>query len=127
MVFQATWLKGAIALSSAFVLLASLPGEAQILMASGTYRVTAMDQAHQRIGVALPEADRSITQNWVYVQPTTEIKIRKAYGGWYKDEKINYYQFFSSIRPGAVIRVHGGRRWDGGISAKKLGIGAPTP
>jgi len=40
-----------------------------------------MDQPHQRFGVALPDADPKITQNWVYIQPTTEIKARKATPG----------------------------------------------
>ena len=119
-----------IGLLSTAALVCALPAQqsqAQILLVSGNYRVTELDQAHERFGVALPEAKPNETQNWVYLNTTTDIHRRVTNRqGWHKDDKLNYYQFFEQIRPGTMMRIHGGRRWDGEITAKKIDIGFPT-
>jgi hypothetical protein len=46
--------------------------------------------------------------------------------GWHKDENLNFYQFFEKVRKGEVLKIHGGRRWDGAISAKTIWMGFPT-
>ena len=100
--------------------------QAQLLLVTGDYRITEMDEDNQRFGVALPEARPDVTQNWCYVEPKTDIlhKVTNSQG-WSKEEKLNYYQFFKNAKKGTMVRIHGGRRWDGGITAKSLAIGYP--
>lgn len=93
----------------------------QLLLANGEYRVVEVDSEHQRFGVALLEAKPDKRQNWIYVTASTSINKRHSSGdGWFRDEKLSYEGFFNSVRPGDKVRVKGGRRWDGGITAKKI-------
>jgi hypothetical protein len=93
----------------------------QLLLAKGEYRVVEVDGDHQRVGVALLEAKPDERQNWVYVTATTKINKRHSSGdGWFRDEKLSYEGFFNSVRAGDKLRLEGGRRWDGGITAKKI-------
>lgn len=110
--------------------LTTVPGpqvsQAQLLLVTGDYRVTEVDQDNQRFGVALPEARPDVTQNWVYVEPKTDIHRRMTNKeGWHKEESLDYYQFFRAVKPGLMLKVHGGRRWDGAISGKSLWMGMP--
>lgn len=106
--------------------LTAVPSQAQLLLVTGDYRVTEIDQENQRFGVALPEARPDVTQNWVYVEPKTDIHRRVTnHEGWTKEEHLDYYQFFRHVKPGLMMKVHGGRRWDGAISSKTLWIGFP--
>ncbi|MBT9587291.1 hypothetical protein IV102_28370 [bacterium] len=100
--------------------------QAQLLLVTGDYRITEMDENNQRFGVALPEAKPDVTQNWCYVEPKTDIhrRITKS-DGWSKEDSLNYYQFFQNAKPGTMVRIHGGRRWDGGITSKTLWLGYP--
>lgn len=93
----------------------------QILLASGEYRVTNVDSDHARIGVALLESKPEERQNWIYITGTTLVTKRHSNGdGWFRDEKLSYESFFESVRPGDKLRVEGGRRWDGGVTAHKI-------
>jgi hypothetical protein len=121
-----------ILLSATLVLLGltAVPGprssQAQILLVTGDYRITELDENNQRFGIALPEAKPDVTQNWCYVDPKTDInrKLTNAQG-WTKEDKLNYYQFFQRAKPGQMVRIHGGRRWDGEISGKTLWLNGP--
>ncbi len=105
-------------------LAASESSSGQLLLASGEYRVVSMDGDHQRVSVALLEAKPDQHQNWVYLTASTRINKRHSSGdGWFRDEKLSYEGFFSSVRVGDKLRVEGGRRWDGGITAKKIWLG----
>lgn len=91
------------------------------MLASGEYRVIEADSSHARIGVALLEANPDKRQNWIYITISTKVTKRHSSGdGWFRDEKLSYESFFSSVRPGDKLRVEGGRRWDGGITAYKI-------
>ncbi len=95
--------------------------DSQILLVSGEYRVVELDKANQRVGVALPEAQPDIRQNWIYLQANTEIiHHQQTDDGWHKDERMTYDGFFNAAKPGRLMRVQGGRRWDGGITAKRI-------
>ena len=108
------------------LLVLALPGQAQLLLVTGNYRVTELDQKNLRFGVALPEANPGETQNWVYIDPNTDINERVSNRqGWHKEQKLNFYQFYEVAKPGTMLKVHGGRRWDGEISGKTLWIGFP--
>lgn len=94
---------------------------AQLLMVTGEYRVTHVDRAHQRVGIALREADPNVRQNWVNVSPETKI-VRRVWlgGGAFRDEVMTWNGFFEYVRKGTKLKVHGGRDWDGEIEAKKI-------
>jgi len=93
----------------------------QLLLATGEYRVVELDPDHQRVGVALLEAKPDKRQNWIYITATTKVNKRHSSGdGWFRDEKLSYEGFFNAVRAGDKLRVEGGRRWDGGITAKKI-------
>ena len=102
-------------------LVSSEHSSGQILLASGEYRVVAVDNDHQRVSVALLESKPDEHQNWIYLTATTKVTKRHNSGdGWFRDEKLSYEGFFNSVRPGDKLRVEGGRRWDGGVTAKKI-------
>lgn len=97
------------------------PAESQLLTVTGEYRVVEVDKANQRIGVALPEAKPDVRQNWVYLQANTQFVYTETRdGGWTKTEHLTYDGFFNVAAPGKMMKVHGGRRWDGGITAKNV-------
>ncbi|MBI3929688.1 MAG: hypothetical protein HY319_29380 [Armatimonadetes bacterium] len=96
------------------------PPQAQLLLVTGNYRLVELDQANQRVGVSLPEASPEVRQNWIYLEANTEIVKRSYRDGWFKDERLTYDGFFDSVSKGEMMKVHGGRRWDGGITARKI-------
>lgn len=111
------------ALTVALVLwgLQSPRASAQLLLVNGKYRIVKLDKANQRVGVALPDANPHRVQNWVYLQANTKITVQLTRrGGWHKQEHLSYDGFFDTAKPGELMRVHGGRRWDGGITARKI-------
>lgn len=96
------------------------PPQAQLLLVTGKYRVVEVDRDNQRIGVALPESNADVRQNWIYLRATTEIVKRHYREDWFQDEQLTFDGFFSSAKKGEMMKVHGGRRWDGGITARKI-------
>ncbi len=102
-------------------LVSSRPAEAQLLTVSGEYRVVELDKQNQRVGVSLPEAQPDVRQNWIYLRATTDIVKRHTNDqGWFKDERLTFDSFFETAKPGDMMSVHGGRRWDKGITAKRI-------
>lgn len=99
----------------------ALPARSQLLMVTGEYRVVELDQANNRIGVALMEANPDVRQNWIYIRLETEI-VKRHYNseGWFKDEMISPQGVWSAVKKGDKMKVHGGRGWDGSINAKKI-------
>lgn len=105
----------------------ALPAGAQLLLVTGEYRITEFQQDNERFGVAVPEANPNVTQNWVYMSTKTNVQLRHTNSeGWHKDETLNFYQFFEKARKGEILKVSGGRRWDGAISAKTIWMGFPN-
>lgn len=103
------------------VALATGWAQAQILMVTGDYRVTDVDRAGQRVGIALREDDPNERQNWLYIKPDTKIVKRNFYrNGTFRDEVMTFNGFFDYVQKGTLLRVHGGRDWDGSIDAKKI-------
>ncbi len=101
-------------------------GSAQLLLVTSEYRVVVLDKPQQRIGIALREADPTVRQNWLYVKATTDFIIRRHNReGYTKEERVNYDTFFSLVRKGDIISVHGGRDWDGSIDAKRVVLDLP--
>ena len=103
------------------LLLSTESSSGQLLLASGEFRVVSVDSDNARVSVALLESKPEEHQNWVYLTGTTKVTKRHSSGdGWFRDEKLSYEGFFNSVRPGEKLRVEGGRRWDGGVTAKKI-------
>ena len=102
----------------------ALPAQAQLILVAGDYRIVALEQNNERVAVALPEDNPAVSQNWIYVSPSTDVTLRITNGeGWFKEERLNFYQFFERAKKGEVIKVNGGRRWDGAITAKTIQMG----
>ncbi|HBM97763.1 TPA: hypothetical protein DD394_09935 [bacterium UBP9_UBA11836] len=94
--------------------------QAQLILASGTYRITELNQDKERIGIAKLDANPTVTQNWVYLRLKTKVTKRFSQNGWLRDESIPVSEIFSVIEKGDVIRVNGGRDWNGSITAKDI-------
>ena len=96
---------------------------AQMILVNQDYRITHIDRATQRLGVCLVDADPNVRQNWVYIKTNTVITRRVFFdNGSFKDETMDWSSFFSLIKKGDVIKVHGGRDWDMSIDAKHIWI-----
>lgn len=105
----------------AILVLMTLPAVAQILLVTGDYRVTDVDKANQRFGVALREDNPNERQNWVTVTPDTVINVRHHLGGGaFRDEIVTFNGVWSVLKKGRKLKIHGGRDWDGTIVAKKI-------
>lgn len=101
------------------LMVCATPTQAQLVTATGEYRVTNVDRDSQRFGVALTEAQPDKRQNWVYVKATTKFVKRTALGNnTFKEEVLSYDGFFNTLKKGDIVRVKGGRGWDGSITAK---------
>ncbi len=94
--------------------------QAQLILASGTYRITELNQDKERIGIAQLDANPTVTQNWVYLRLKTKVIKRFSQNGWLRDENIPVSEIFNVIEKGDVIRVNGGRDWNGSITAKDI-------
>lgn len=97
------------------------PAKAQLILVTGDYRVVIVDKGEQRLGIAKRDADPNRRQNWVYVKGRTEI-VRRVWleNRAFRDEKLTWDEFFTIVKKGTCLRVHGGRDWDGSIDAKKI-------
>lgn len=115
-------------LSRYFVFLAALlsiffsmsEAEAQLIPVTETYRVVVVDRAEQRIGIARINDSPDVRQNWVYIKERTEIVHRIWRDKEFRDEVIDWNEFFRLIKKGHCIRVHGGRNFDTSIDAKSI-------
>lgn len=96
--------------------------EAQLVVVTSPYRVVSVDRAQQRIGVALPDANPNKRQTWIYVKPDTRASMRKRAGNGFFDEQMSFNGIFDAAqaRKGSLIKVHGGRDFDGSIDAKTV-------
>lgn len=104
-----------------FCLLGVQSAQAQLVTVKAEYRVVETDAENQRIGVALPEADPHKRQNWLYVKATTKFVKRTDLGNQtFRDEILTYDGFFNTVKKGDMLRVNGGRGWDGSITAKSI-------
>ena len=99
------------------------PVDAQLVLVESQYRIVDVDHTENRIGVALPDADPDVAQTWVYVKPDTRASKRVYHGdGFFRDEQLSTNGLMDAVenREGELIKVHGGRDWDGSIDAKTI-------
>lgn len=92
-------------------ILASTPSNAQLVVVDKKLVVTQVRPGHHEIGVTTPP-NPSETRNWVKVEPNTHIS--------YKLRRISRSELWRLIRPGMVMRVHGGRDWNDNIVAHDI-------
>ena len=98
------------------------PVQAQLILASGTYRITELDEDKERIGIAQLDANPTVTQNWIYLKLKTKVTKRFSQNGWLRDESVPISEIFNVVEKGDVIKVEGGRDWNGSITAKDIVI-----
>ena len=102
-------------------LLALAPAQAQLVTVKAEYRVVEKQPKKQRVGICLLEANPDKRQNWLYVKATTKF-VKRTYLGkqTFRDEVLTYDGFFNTVKKGDILRVNGGRGWDGSITAKSI-------
>lgn len=102
-------------------LAAVFPAQAQLVTVKAEYRVVETQAGKQRVGVALPDANPDTRQNWIYVKATTKFVKRTNLGNQtFRDEVLTYDGFFNTVKKGDILRVNGGRGWDGTMTAKDI-------
>lgn len=104
-------------------LLGSEKVEAQLISVESQYRIVEVDRSENRIGIALPDADPNERQNWVYIKPDTLGSMRQYMGnGTFRDERMsgNGLMDAAASRVGGLVKINGGRDFDGSIDAKKI-------
>ena len=97
------------------------PVQAQMFPVTETYRVVVVDRAQQKIGIARLEDSPDVRQNWVYIKDNTEI-IHRIWreNSEFRDEQIDWNDFFKLVKKGTCVKVHGGRNIDTSIDAKNI-------
>lgn len=88
----------------------------QLIIVNSNYRVVDVDVANFRVGIALVDANPYNRQNWLKIKIDT--KVSQRVNG--VDRQLLPQQFLNVVRPGQVIRVHGGRDWDTTVVAHKI-------
>lgn len=99
------------------------PANAQLLLVESKYRVVDVDKSENRIRVALPGDNPNVGQNWVYIDTDTRGSMRTYHGnGTFSDELLtpNGILNAAAAREGELIKISGGRDWDGSINAKSV-------
>lgn len=108
-------------LTALLAILTIFPVQAQLVTVKAEYRVVEAQKDNQRVGVALPEANPETRQNWIYVKATTKFVKRTNLGNQtFRDEVLTYDGFFNTVKKGDILRVNGGRGWDGTMTAKAI-------
>ncbi|MBI3924043.1 MAG: hypothetical protein HY319_00745 [Armatimonadetes bacterium] len=87
----------------------SAAAHAQLVLVNGAYRVVALDREQFRVGVALPPDNPEVVQNWIYLKLETT-------GHLVDGRRLNANEVMEQFRPGQMLWISGGRRWDGGIT-----------
>lgn len=96
---------------------------AQIVLVESKYRIVEVDKFENRIGVALPDANPNKVQTWVYIKSDTRASKRTYHNnGFFRDEQLTPNGILSAAarNEGDLIKVNGGRDWDGSIDAKTI-------
>lgn len=114
----------ATACSAALVLgFAPQTAEAQLVVVEEKFRIVDVDQFEKRIAIAKPDANPDVRQNWVYVDSETRGSVRNyTPNGYFRDRQLSPQQILRTAESheGELIKVHGGRDWDGSIDAKTV-------
>lgn len=87
--------------------------EAQMLLVDSKYRVVTIDDAGARFSVALPDANPHVPQNWVHVEMKTRGYLPNGI-------ELGPEELLHRLRRGEIVKVNGGRRWDGKITADTI-------
>lgn len=104
------------------IVTATAPAQAQMLLTTQVFRVIEVDLEQNRFGVAKLSANPTVRQNWVYIKINTKGMKRFVQDGWQKDEEIDSDDICESLEVGSIVKVSGGRGWDGTITAKSVVI-----
>lgn len=100
------------------------PAEAQLVLVDDPFRIVEVDKSKNRIGIAKPGAKPNVRQNWVYLDLDTRASYRTYIPSAraYRDRVITGKQILdvAAGNIGQIMRVKGGRDWDGSIKAKAI-------
>jgi hypothetical protein len=99
------------------------PAEAQLVVVEDTYRIVEVDDQENRIGIAKPDADPNVRQNWVYVEADTKAAARHYQNGLFHDRVYSDTEQIidlAEMHEGELFKLNGGRDWDGSIDASKI-------
>lgn len=103
------------------LLIVPLAAGAALLNVDATYRVTEIKADERVFGIALPQDNPNETQNDVYFGGDSRClrEIRFANGSS-KEIPVTIEKFFKILKVGDMVRVKGGRDWDGSIHAYEV-------
>ena len=97
--------------------------QAQLVVVEDTFRIVEVDHTQNRIGIAKPDADPNVRQNWLYIEPDTKAATRHYSGGYFRDRVYTGTETIvdlAEMHEGQLFKVNGGRDWDGSIDASKI-------
>ncbi len=90
--------------------------QAALLNVDSTYRVTEVKVDERVFGIALMDADPDVTQNDVYFEADSKCYREMRFAnGTRKEIPVTIEKFFKILHRGDVVKVKGGRDWDGSI------------
>ncbi len=108
---------------SLFLILMLQPSSAQLIVVENDFRIVSVDQSENRIGIAMPDADPNVRQNWLYLEDDVRLSIRQNVGGAFRDRVYTDKNIIFNVmraNRGQLMTIHGGRDWDGSIDASKI-------
>ena len=89
---------------------------AALLNVDTTYRITEVKADERVFGIALMSDDPDVTQNDVYFEADSKCYREMRFSnGTRKEIPVTIEKFFKLIKRGDVVKVKGGRDWDGSI------------
>ena len=98
--------------------------QAQMVLVESRYRIVKVDPAENRIGVALEDANPNKVQTWVRVDIDTRGSVREYIRRTrsFRDRQLGPKSILNvaAQNRGDLIKVKGGRGWDGNITAKTV-------
>lgn len=112
------------ALMIAGALFTAEKAQAQMVLVESRYRIVKVDPAENRIGVALEDANPNKVQTWVRVDLDTKGSVREYIRSTrsFRDRQLSPKGILNvaAQNRGDLIKVNGGRNWDGNITAKSI-------
>lgn len=98
-------------------------GGAALINVDTDYRVTEIKKEERIFGIAILTDNPNETQNEVYFGADTHCYREMRFAnGTMKEIPVTIERFFKILKKGDIVRVKGGRDWDGAIHGYEIRI-----